>query len=245
VNVRWCSRPLSVSSSPLSAWRQAWQEQGTTVEQRLEFIQSVLAHPPAAPPGTAFLYSNQGYAVVGAMLEKVAGQSWEELITTQLFQPLKMHSAGFGTPPGDNPWGHHIEDGVITPIRQDNPPAIAPAGRVHCTLDDLARFTMLHMDGTESAVLSPASIARLHTPPGDGKEGMACGWHRCNRAWAGSSGTALTHTGSNTMWYVMMWVAPQNRFAVVIGTNIASGEYDETAFAALDEVAGHMIRAYA
>ena len=56
------------------------------------------------------IYSNQGYAIVGAMLEKLTGTPWETLITERLFKPLHMDSAGFG-PPGtigavDQPWGH-------------------------------------------------------------------------------------------------------------------------------------------
>ena len=56
------------------------------------------------------IYSNQGYAIVGAMLEKITGQDYETLMTEKLFKPLHMDTAGFG-PPGttdkvDQPWGH-------------------------------------------------------------------------------------------------------------------------------------------
>jgi CubicO group peptidase (beta-lactamase class C family) len=182
---------------PADAWKRAWEQKGTPTQQRYEFIQAVLAQPPAALPGTKFIYSNQGYAIVGAMLEKISGKSWEDLITEKLFKPLHMDSAGFG-PPGtigkvDQPWGHTSK---LLPTQNDNPPAIAPAGRVHCSLNDLARYTISQMEGERNGgLLKAETFCKLHTPPADAD--YACGWRVLKRRWAG--GNALTHNGSNTM----------------------------------------------
>ncbi|HUJ09058.1 MAG TPA: serine hydrolase [Verrucomicrobiae bacterium] len=134
---------------PSAAWERAWKEIGTPVEQRREFIEAVLLAPPAVAPGTRVIYSNQGYAIVGAMLEKVSGRDFESLMTEKLFKPLHMDSAGFG-PPGtkdktDQPWGHVHQLSKALPMQTDNPPVISPAGRVHCSLDDLARYAMFHL----------------------------------------------------------------------------------------------------
>jgi CubicO group peptidase (beta-lactamase class C family) len=221
---------------PAAAWKQAWKQIGTPVEQRREFIEAVLRQPPAAKPGTKMIYSNQGYAIVGAMLEKTTGVPWETLITDRLFKPLHMTSTGFGPPgtPGlvDEPWGHTRKLLMIVPVQLDNPPAIGPAGRVYCTLDDLARFALFHLGQTDH-LLKSETLQKLHTPPPGGD--YACGWIVVQRGWAG--GTALTHTGSNTMWTVVMWLAPAKNFAVVIGTNIAGPDAEK----ACDEVAGAMI----
>jgi hypothetical protein len=45
------------------------------------------------------------------------------------------------------------------------------------------------------------------------------------RGWAG--GTALMHNGSNTMWYIVMWVAPEKDFAVIAATNIAGPDAEQ------------------
>jgi len=218
---------------PPAAWQQAWQEKGTPTEQRREFVEAVLAQPPAAVPGTKMIYSNQGYAIVGAMLEKITGRDYESLITEKLFQPLHMTTAGFG-PPGtigkvDQPWGHTRKLLVPIPVQLDNPPAIAPAGRVHCSLDDLARFVMFHLQATNS-LLKPETLDRLHAlPPGakaaDEADNYACGWIVLQRDWAG--GTALMHNGSNTMWYIVMWLAPKKNFAVIAATNIAGNDAEK------------------
>src|SRR2546423_1015477 len=150
-----------------------------------------------------------------------------------------MDSAGFG-PPGtiggvDQPWGHIRKLGINVPVQEDNPPAIAPAGRVHCSLDDLARFTIFQMEGERTGgLLKPETFRKLHTPPAGGD--YACGWVVAKRGWAG--GNALTHSGSNTMWYAVMWLAPEKNFSVVVGTNIAGPDAEQ----GCDEVAAAMIK---
>jgi len=97
-----------------TAWSRAWEENGTPMQQRQEFAQAVLACPPVAAPGTKMVYSNSGYAVISAMIEKIIDQPWELLTTEKLFRPLHMDSAGFG-PPGtkdqlDQPWGPYKDE---------------------------------------------------------------------------------------------------------------------------------------
>ena len=230
---------------PADAWTRAWQEKGTPTEQRREFIEAVISQPPAAEPGTKMIYSNQGYAIVGAMLEKLTGTNYEALLTERLFKPLHMDSAGFG-PPGtigkvDQPWGHVHRLFMTVPMQMDNPPAIAPAGRVHCSMDDLARYAMFHLQHIPTnGLLRPDLFARLHTPPPEAKEddpdnNYACGWVVLQRDWAG--GIAWWHNGSNTMWYIVMWLAPQKNFAVIVATNIAGKDAEE----GTDEAAVAMI----
>jgi CubicO group peptidase (beta-lactamase class C family) len=224
---------------PSAAWAKARLKQGTPKEQRLEFITSVLSQPPEAKPGTRFIYSNQGYALVGVMLEKIADKPWESLITERLFEPLKMKSAGFGVPGTmgrvDQPWGHVRDGEKIRPVQSDNPPAIGPAGTVHCSLEDMARYTMIHLGhGQGDALLKPESFRKLHTPP-EGAD-YACGWGIAKRGWAG--GNALQHAGSNTMWFLVMWLAPEKNFSVVAATNIAGPDAEK----GCDEVAAAMIK---
>jgi CubicO group peptidase (beta-lactamase class C family) len=221
---------------PAAAWKRAWEQKNTPTQQRYEFIQAVLAEPPAAAPGTKYIYSNQGYAIVGAMLEKIAGKPWEDLITEKLFKPLHMDSAGFGAPGTigkvDQPWGHTRES---LPRQSDNPPAIAPAGRVHCSLDNLARYAISQMEGEQNGgLLKAETFRKLHTPPAG--ENYACGWRVLNRGWAG--GRVLTHSGSNTMWYMVMWLAPEKDFSVIVATNTGA----DNAAKGCDEVASAMIK---
>jgi len=205
---------------PKLAWLRAWAQEDTPTRQRFEFIKAVMSKPPAAAPGEKWIYSNQGYAIAGAMLERIAGQSWESLMTNRLFRPLAMNSAGFGPPgaPGkiEQPWGHSRFLGMTTASQTDNPPAIGPAGIVHCSLDDLARYAVAHMEGERNGgLLKPETFRKLHTAPPGGD--YAFGWGCVNNP---SAGRVLTHAGSNTMFYLFMWLAPQKDMAVLVGMNI-------------------------
>ncbi len=223
-------------------WDDAWAQRGTPTEQRYEFAKALLAREPEAPPNSKFIYSNQGYAVAGVMLEKITGQTWESLMRDQVFRPLMMTMSGFGVPGTvgqlDQPWGHKWKNGKLEPQQVDNPPAIAPAAGVHCTIWDFARFAMFNLNGAngEGRLLRPETFSRLYTPPA-GQE-YALGWSRQDRVWA--QGHTLNHHGSNTLNFASIWLAPKIKFAAMAITNIG-GESGEKA---CDETIQALIRAH-
>jgi CubicO group peptidase (beta-lactamase class C family) len=225
-------------------WGRLWQHDGTPREQRRTLVEEVLLRPPELEPGTKFLYSNAGFAIAGAMLETRLDKPWEELMRQELFEPLGMTSAGFGAPgtPGklDQPLGHRTTPQGQQPVPlgkgDDNPAAIGPAGTVHASLEDWGRFAAAHLPGAagQGEFLKAESWTTLHTPP-EGQD-YAMGWGIAQRPWAG--GTALTHSGSNTMWFCTVWLAPQKGFGVLVTTNCAG----PAAPTACDEACSELIR---
>jgi CubicO group peptidase (beta-lactamase class C family) len=215
---------------------------GTTRDQRLAVIKILASVKPVAEPGAKYLYSNLGYVIAGAMAEKAADDAWENLMKTLLFEPLGMTGAGFGGvgTPGriDQPWGHG-ENGL--PVQSngpdmDNPPVMGPAGTVHCSLRDWAKFIADQLRGVraEKALLKPETYKILQTPPFGGD--YALGWLVAEREWGG--GTVLSHNGSNTMNFAVAWVAPVRDFAVLVVCN----QGGPAAFKACDEAASKLIR---
>jgi CubicO group peptidase (beta-lactamase class C family) len=162
-----------------------------------------------------------------------------------LFEPLGMTTAGFG-PPGnkgqvDQPWGHQLGfwsgkwKSMPPEDASDNPAVIGPAGRVHCSLDDWAKFALLHLHGAcGKSELLDADVFRLLQRPALGGD-YACGWTVVDREWAG--GQALTHAGSNTMWFAVIWLAPKRKLALLAATNLGT----QMAFAACDSAVGMML----
>jgi CubicO group peptidase (beta-lactamase class C family) len=209
--------------------------------QRLECVKMLAKTKPLSKPGEVYLYSNFGYVIAGAIAEKVMSSSWEDLITQMVFDPLGMKSAGFGGlgAPGkvDQPWGH-AADGKPVPKNGpavDNPPILGPAGTVHCSLKDWAKFVSDHLRGSrgEKALLKPETYKALDTPPFGGE--YALGWSTVERDWGG--GRVLTHAGSNTMNYAVVWAAPTRDFAVLVTTN----QGGPAAAKACDEAAAALI----
>ena len=46
-------------------------------------------------PGAEFQYSNSGYVLLGHIIEKVTGKSYEQVLQEKIFTPLKMHNTGY------------------------------------------------------------------------------------------------------------------------------------------------------
>ena len=224
-------------------WGELWKAKGTLREQRMELVRGILEKEPAYLPGTKQVYSNAGFAIAGAMLETRADKAYEELLTEKLFVPLKMESAGFRAPATngevDQPYGHSKRgEEVVAHLpepRGDNPSAIAPAGGVHCSVTDLARYAWLHLDD-DSDLLTAKSLETLHTPE-EGRD-YAMGWGIAERGWAG--GTALTHTGSNTMFYAVIWLAPERDFVAVAMCNLGGRK----GFERCDKAIGLLVSKY-
>lgn len=214
--------PGNLSSMAMDA---AYHDERTLEEQRGAVAASALSRPPRGVG--SFRYSNLGYIVAGAAIERIAGRSWEDTITTELLRPLGMTSAGFGAPTGAHPWGHRPRwnrfgrGGPVDPggpehpaVDADNPSVLGPAGRIHLTLDDWARFIGLFL--TEGGtLLQPGSVTRLTTPAPGGGPRMSMGWAVPRGALARR--VAYGQQGSNTFWVATAVVArSRDRAAMVV-----------------------------
>lgn len=217
-------------------WGRLWQHKGTPTSARRLLLQGVTSKPPEAAPGTRYIYSNAGYSIAGHMAEQVTGKSWEVLTREKIFRPLGMTTAGFG-PPGtrrknDQPRGHKADGSPVEPgPGADNPVAIGPAGIVHCSIEDWSKFVAANLPSGKTKLVKPETLEKLHTPaPGSPKYAM--GWIIAdNQPWA--AGPALTHGGSNTMWYAVAWLAPNKDFAVLVACNQANANACNDAVLAL------------
>jgi CubicO group peptidase (beta-lactamase class C family) len=213
-------------------------EENSRTENRRILFTKVLADKPRSKPGEKHAYSNLGFMLAGLMAETAADMSWRELMTKYLFKPLNMKSAGFG-PPGtkgkiDQPWGHASVFTLPKPLQHDNPEVLGPAGRVHCTLADWARFASLHLGHIpKDSTLKKSDLKLMHSPA-EGQN-YSAGWIVVSRPWA--KGEAITHSGSNTMWYALVWIAPELDKAFLVATN--SGQ--SNAFPACDAAVSAMI----
>ena len=187
--------------------------------QRTDLARRALGAASTGEPG-AFVYGNLNYILAGAAIERITGGTWEDAIRAGLFEPLRITSAGFGAPVGDQPRGHMDVFGQGTAVEpgqpgSDNPLYLGPAGTAHMTLADYGRFLALFLnDGGGFA--APGTMARLTTPPAGAD--YALGWiSRASSPLTG--GRLLGHEGSNTLWHMTALVAPDAGFAVIAASN--------------------------
>ncbi|MBI2436026.1 MAG: beta-lactamase family protein [Candidatus Hydrogenedentes bacterium] len=203
-------------------------------QARREAVLKMLAEQPEYPPGESMLYSNAGYTIAGAMAEKATGETWEDLVQREVFDPLDLKGAGFGPPKSsddtlEQPRGHRTSLlwKVSVNDDEDNTPIIAPAGWVHMTLGDLCVYATEHLRGDlgEGKLLSAETYKLLHTPKLDQ---YACGWVR-NEPSADIPHTVYWHNGSNTLWYALVAFIPEKNMVVAVTSNDGNIENAEAA----------------
>ena len=176
-----------------------FKDERPPTEQRTELTMKALATPPKNHG--KFLYSNVGYTVVGAAIDRLVGKPFEEVLDEEVLTPLEIRSAGWGPPPHIRGHGPKVQLGSLMlgrgkaadpdDPRSDNPTLINPAGRLHLTLGDWAKIH--HVFLAEGAgLVEPSSVERMLAIP-DGNF-MSMGWSggrgipRVHRAMQGSNG---------------------------------------------------------
>jgi CubicO group peptidase (beta-lactamase class C family) len=219
-----------------------FEDQDALQAAREEALLKILEKTPAHAPGSKFEYSNIGYTLAGQLAAHVMETSWEDLIRQEVFAPLGLNSAGFGAPKGDNPWGHAKKWMVLTTAvdpttpKSDNSAIMGPAGIVHMSLQDLAKYGQAHLaleKGT-SDYLSAETATWLHTAPDQINEEhppYAAGWIWMSFSEDGR--LSLFHNGSNTMWYAFLVNDPQTNASLAFATNIGHIKRSEYGFGKL------------
>jgi CubicO group peptidase (beta-lactamase class C family) len=198
----------------------------TVVDQRASVTAWAVEQPPAGARG-AFLYSNLGYIIAAAMLDRALGTSFEAAMSAQVFGPLGMTTAGWGPQAAagstTQPVAHRWTNGSWLELENlDNPPVYGSAGRAHMSLTSWAHFVreVLRVEAGTSTIV-PAAIGREMTvglvPAPIPQTTYGLGWHVSTRVWA--NGKVLFHDGSNTGNMSMAYLAPVRNVAILVTTN--------------------------
>ncbi|TDK23833.1 serine hydrolase [Luteimonas aestuarii] len=125
------------------------------------------------PPGQGYRYSNAGYVLAGAVIERVTGMAWDAYLHQAFFAPLGMtrtrggHDVGVGDRTGEVT-GHVIQQGAWSHARQMDMRLPHAAGALVSTLDDLWAWNRALHAGT---VLSAQSHGAMATPRGKAADG--------------------------------------------------------------------------
>lgn len=178
----------------------------------------------ALKPNEGFLYSNYGYIISGAVIEKLLRTTWEKAIVKHLFKPLGIKSVGFGAPEGRKATrGHRDGKPVGTGFLGDNPTQYGPAGGIHLTLSDWVLFCQDQIKGHhgKGKLLKQATYQKLHTPVSNN---YALGWGAHSKD---GKITRLSHDGSNTMWYARASLDLSQKTGILIVANEAVPKISE------------------
>ena len=200
--------------------RASWQSAAPLPEQRTNVSMAALAETPGRRG--RFVYSNLGYIVAGAAIERITGVSFEDALRIHIFQPLGITSEGFGPPP--HIWGHKpwlrigpLAIGKGAPgdpadLYSDNPPVMNSAGCLHLTLADWGRFHRAFLISGGDLLQARSIEHLLKVPDGRGVP-MAMGWVRVT----GLANVSYGMQGSNSLWSAVGLVnSARTRTALVV-----------------------------
>lgn len=207
------------------------------------------------PLGVTFSYCNSGYSVLGAIVEKLTGMTWDQALAERICKPLGLtatvtlpeqmllHAAAVG----------HVGGGEEGPARQAPvallPRGVGPAGLITARAHDVLCFARMHLHGgltpdgrrmlsAESAAAMAqfqAEIPDLHTL-GDS---WGLGWIRF--AWGTDRDVrVIGHDGNTIGQSAFLRMLPGADLAVTLLTNggNARGLYRELYAEIFAEFAG-------
>lgn len=183
-----------------------------------------------ARPGEGLYYSNANYSVLGAIIQYVSGQSYEDYIEQHIFAPLHMtHSytsaeaaKQHDLATGYRYWfGHPLPATHIPRSRGD----VAASHLISCAAD-MGNYLVAHMNGGafgDTRILSEEGVSQLHTPERKSSN-YAMGWvvKRIDSA------ITLCHSGTGPDFHAGMAIFPEHQrgFALLINAeNFLSGPY--------------------
>jgi len=184
---------------------------------------------PERAPGSAFVYSDINFVVLGALVERLSGESLDEYAAKHIFSPLGMKETRFLPPhswqpriaPTEEDENHHMLRGVVHDPSARRMGGVAGHAGVFSTADDLAIFAQALLDGGRG-VLTPAAVAKMTAPqqPVNGTVLRGFGWD-IDSPFSTNRGELLPVGGYGHTGFAgtSLWIDPATKTYIVLLTN--------------------------
>jgi CubicO group peptidase (beta-lactamase class C family) len=202
-----------MQSEPVGPW---WERSaGGSVEELLAANDGSGA---VFAPGEQWHYSNLGFGLLGAAVARLRKQTWAELIEERILGPLGMTRTSYLP---EEPYArglsvHHLAN-TLTPEPAHDTGAMAPAGQLWSTVEDLARFAAFLSYGNPM-VLADRSLTEMRQPvPPALDYGLGV------RLVPYAGGALWGHTGSMPGFQATLFVDPLAHVGVVALTDATTG----------------------
>ena len=218
-------RMLLVHSSGLPAYEKLFLR----ARSRDELLRAAFTTSLSADPGTRAEYSDIGFILLGAALERIANESLDALCEREIFGPLAMSNTTFNPPADarekipptadDRTFRHRIIQGEVQDENAFVLGGVAGHAGLFSTAEDLARFAHALLHGG-SPILSVETIAlftrREPAPPGTTR---ALGWDTLSSP--SQSGKYFGPTSFGHLGYTgtSLWIDPERQLSIVLLTN--------------------------
>jgi CubicO group peptidase (beta-lactamase class C family) len=189
-----------------------------TVEQ---MVASFRDQPLEFEPGSQYKYNNSGYFLLGALIEKVTGKQYDEVLREQIFAPLGMKDSGYDRPDDILPQrasGYSRSSSGLTNARYIDMMQPFSAGALYSTVEDLLKWDQALYTDT----LLPASArAALFTPV---KNSYGYGWGVRPPSPATFGRRQVHHGGGINGFSSMIIRLPDDKITAIVLSNVEQGD---------------------
>jgi len=186
-----------------------------TAAMMMEFLDTLKL---TRTPGTVYEYSNLAMALLGYIIQKVEGQSFDNLVAKTIINPLGMKSTRQKLLRADSARfapGYDAE-GRLTPAW--NFDVFAPAGALRSTTTDLILYGRAQLKAPSSNLKKDIELTHAVTFEKDGQK-LGLGWHYLNREGA----SMLAHTGGTGGYSSYLVINREKGWVIVALTNASGG----------------------
>jgi len=188
-----------------------------------DLVSRLSGQPRVLSPGAQHHYSNVGYALLGAVVARLRGGTWWEVLAERVLTPLGMRRTTYLPQlPHAQGWSVHPWSGRLDAEPHTDTGAMAPAGQLWSTVGDLARWAAFLLD-PHPAVLAPQTLEQMRVPtasrPGDaaGSYGLGLRVEHVGGRWRHG------HGGSMPGFLAGILVDPAERAGAVTLANATTG----------------------
>jgi CubicO group peptidase (beta-lactamase class C family) len=177
-----------------------------------------------AEPGAVWSYSNMGYGVLGAVIERVSGQPYTDYMAEQVFVPLGLERTTFDPAVAATyplAVGYMDGDDGLETVRPLPTAGIAPAGYAYSTAEDLTRLATFLMNNGELAgeQLLPADLVELMKTPVVGIDALGFHYGLGLDIEEHEGETLIGHGGDIEGYAAQMLFVPESQTTVVVLSN--------------------------
>jgi uncharacterized protein YbbC (DUF1343 family) len=192
-------------------------------------FQLAFVEPPETTPGSGFVYSDINFIMLGALVEKVSGETLDGYTERHIFVPLKMMHTRFLPPvawrpkiaPTQYDEKDHMLRGVVHDPTARRMGGVAGHAGLFSTGDDLAKFAQALLDGGDG-ILSTVTVAKMTQPqtPPSAPLLRGFGWD-IDSPFSSNRGDLLPvgsfgHTGFTG---TSIWIDPTTQAYIILLTN--------------------------
>lgn len=184
---------------------------------------------PQEAPGSGFIYSDTNFIMLGALVEKISGETLDVYTQKHIFTPLKMTHTRFLPPaawrskiaPTEYDENNHMLRGVVHDPRARRMGGVAGHAGLFSTGDDLAKFAQALLDGGDG-ILSSVTVQKMTEPetPPTASVLRGFGWD-IDSPFSSNRGDLLPigsygHTGFTG---TSIWIDPTTKTYIILLTN--------------------------